>query len=163
MGYAGDLYQWNSIMANQNVITILKLSHCKECVNVQLYLRKTFVINEFAPGSFFNSAASLRAELRCERRKKTTSVWIWFVAFNGYLQKEMDRFKSFLYGIILHAVPLKCYFKYFVSMLIYLLVWRPNVNNGLDTSQNKAVNLGEIVTSVNIMGKGHKVNSDLIK
>jgi len=74
------------------------------------------------------------------------SVWIWFVAFNGYLQKEMDRFKSFLYGIILHAVPLKCYFKYFVSMLIYFAISavsvRPNVNNGLDSSQNKAVNLG---------------------
>jgi hypothetical protein len=30
---------------------------------------------------------------------------------------------------------------------------RPNVNNGLDTSQNKAVNLaGLIVTSANIVG-----------
>jgi hypothetical protein len=38
---------------------------------------------------------------------------------------------------------------------------RPNKNNGLDTSQNKAVNLtGLIVTSANILNKGHRVNSD---
>jgi hypothetical protein len=37
----------------------------------------------------------------------------------------------------------------------------PNVNNGLDTSQKKALILGEyIVTSVNIVGCGHRVNSD---
>jgi hypothetical protein len=38
---------------------------------------------------------------------------------------------------------------------------RPNVNNGLGTSQNKAVNLaGLIVTSANIVGSGRRVNSD---
>ncbi len=38
---------------------------------------------------------------------------------------------------------------------------RPNVNNGLDTSQNKAVDLaGFIVTSANIVGYGCRVNSD---
>ncbi len=38
---------------------------------------------------------------------------------------------------------------------------RPNVNKGLDTSQNKAVNLaGLIVTSANIVGQGRRVNSD---
>jgi hypothetical protein len=38
---------------------------------------------------------------------------------------------------------------------------RPNVNNGLDKSQNKAVNFkGLIVTSANILSYGHRVNSD---
>jgi hypothetical protein len=37
----------------------------------------------------------------------------------------------------------------------------PNVNNGLDTSQNKAVNLARlIVTSANIVGQDRSVNSD---
>ncbi len=38
---------------------------------------------------------------------------------------------------------------------------RPNVYNGLDTSQNKAVNLaGLIMNSANIVGQCHEVNSD---
>ncbi len=38
---------------------------------------------------------------------------------------------------------------------------RPNVNNDLDTSQNKAVDLaGFIVTSANIKGYDRRVNSD---
>jgi hypothetical protein len=37
----------------------------------------------------------------------------------------------------------------------------PNVNNGLDTSQSKAVNLaGQIATSANIVGEGRRVSSD---
>ncbi len=38
---------------------------------------------------------------------------------------------------------------------------RPNVNSGLDTSQNKAVSVERlIVTSANIVGQCHEVNSD---
>jgi hypothetical protein len=38
---------------------------------------------------------------------------------------------------------------------------RPNVNSGLDTSQNKAVSVaGKILTSANIVGQCHEVNSD---
>jgi hypothetical protein len=38
---------------------------------------------------------------------------------------------------------------------------RPNVNNGLDTSQNKTANLARLIlTSANIVGQGRRVKSD---
>jgi hypothetical protein len=38
---------------------------------------------------------------------------------------------------------------------------KPNVNSGLDTSQNNAVGVaGKIVTSANIVGQCRKVSSD---
>jgi hypothetical protein len=54
------------------------------------------------------------------------------------------------------CIAVHLYFGYIMSK-----AQRPNVNNGLDTSRNEAVNLaGLIVTSANIVGYGRRVNSD---
>ncbi len=53
-----------------------------------------------------------------------------------------------------------------IAVLLYIgyivsKAQRSNVNNGLDTSQNKVLNLaGLIVASANFVGKGPRVNSD---
>ncbi len=61
---------------------------------------------------------------------------------------KIDSFKFYYCENLKTCIAVHLYIGYIMSK-----AQRPNVENGLDTSQNKAVNLaGLIVTSANIVG-----------
>jgi hypothetical protein len=64
------------------------------------------------------------------------------------VDSKIDSFKFFIVKNLKTCRAVNLYIGYIMSK-----AQRPNVNNGLDTGQNKAVNLvGLIVTSANIVG-----------